>query len=45
MVQLSGSYEPHMSHHEEYEFYAQQYREAYRVLHPVQHNITRHIQV
>ena len=44
MVQPSGAYQPNMKNHEAYAFFAQQYRDLYAVIHPVQHTVTRHIQ-
>lgn len=44
MVQPGGVYQPDMRQHTEYGFYAQQYRELYTALRPIQHAVTRHVQ-
>jgi ribulokinase len=43
MVETSGVYQPDMSRHEAYAFFAQQYRDLYNAIRPVQHTVTRHV--
>jgi ribulokinase len=42
MVNVQGEYRPDTTRHEQYAFYAQQYREVYRHLRPVMHTVALH---
>ncbi len=43
MVSISGEYQPDAERHQQYQFYAQQYRELYHQLRPVMHTVTQHV--
>lgn len=43
MVTIAGEYQPNRERHEQYQFYAQKYREVYQQIRPVMHDVTRHV--
>ncbi|MEZ4667276.1 MAG: FGGY family carbohydrate kinase [Anaerolineae bacterium] len=42
MTQITGEYQPNAERHQQYQFYAQQYKETYQQVKTIMHNVTRH---